>query len=321
MHKEEYHLLYVLSEPPISVPQTKPHGWVSGDVLVSPNNLTCALSDRFLVLDVNEHGRAMALKLSKISAQVGGHIGYVEIGPNGLDLCEPELGLCIPLIVTHDNLYIATHLSAYCLRLDKVYFEPMITGRNHDLGDIRIIGRFSPISMFKIIQLFDQKSVSVEGNNMKQGQSRISDRASSMTDMTLTDPTSAASRTETGHSSSFDDFLASVYHVERFLDFAYMAFDEVDYSMIREYLGLPKKTFTEPNVSNCDCDDHRKKIVRPDDEGTRNFWRTLDKMIRCAEKLKLDRNPSEILSHLNETSRAIGCQRIISVNFKLMYSR
>lgn len=104
MHKEEYHLLYVLSEPPISIPQSKPHGWVSGDILVPPDtNTTCSSSDRFLVLDVNKHGRAMALKLSKLPTQMENRIEYVELGSNGLDLSEPESGLGIPFIADRLN--------------------------------------------------------------------------------------------------------------------------------------------------------------------------------------------------------------------------
>lgn len=311
MHKEEYHLLFVLSEPPISVPQAKPHGWISGDVLVPPgDNSTRISSDRFLVLDVNKHGRAMALKLSKMSPYMNHHTEYIELGPKGLDILEPELGLGIPGLGAYLNCCLGTHLATYCIRLDKVYFEAMMTGKNHESCDVRVIGRLSPISMSKIVQFLAQQSVSGLGNHIRQAHTNVSDRRSSKTGVTLTDPMRTASHDSVPSDPSFEDFLASAYLVEQFLDFAYMAFDEVDYIMIREYLNLPKITFTETNILDCDCDDHKKKIVHPDDEGTRNFWRTLDKLICCAEKLKLDRDSSEILSHLNATSRAIGCQRI-----------
>jgi hypothetical protein len=186
----------------------------------------------------------------------------------------------------------------------------MITGQNHESCDVRVIGRLSPISMSKIVQFLAHQSISGLGNYIRQAQTNVSDRRSSKTGVTLTDPMMAVSHESAPSDPLFQDFLTSSYLVEQFLDFAYMAFDEVDYSMIREYLNLPKKTLTEPNILDCDCDDHKKKIVHPDDEGTRSFWRTLDKLICCAEKLKLDRDSSEILSHLNATSRAIGCQRI-----------
>jgi len=311
MHKEEYHLLFVLSEPPISVPQAKTHGWISGDVLVPPqDNSTRTASDRFLVLDVNKHGRAMALKLSKMSPHMNYHAEYIELGPKGLDIFEPELGLGIFLISVYLNDCIATHLATYCIRFDKVYFEAMITGQNHESCDVRVIGRLSPISMSKIVQFLAQQSVSGLGNYIRQAQTKVSDRRSSKTGVTLTDPMRTASHESVPSDPSFQDFLASAYLVEQFLDFAYMAFDEVDYSMIREYLNLPKKTLTEPNILECDCDDHKKKIVHTDDEGTRSFWRTLDKLICCAEKLKLDRDSSKILTHLNATSRDMGCQRM-----------
>jgi hypothetical protein len=115
MHKEEYHLLFVLSEPPISVPQAKPHGWISGDVLVPPaDNSTRISSDRFLVLDVNKHGRAMALKLSKMSPYMNYHTEYIELGPKGLDVFEPGLRLGIPLISVYLNGSIS-HTFSYVL--------------------------------------------------------------------------------------------------------------------------------------------------------------------------------------------------------------
>lgn len=191
----------------------------------------------------------------------------------------------------------------------------MITGRNHDLSTLRNIGRLSPISMFKIIQFLTQKSAIV---NMKQPQTNVSDRASDRTGRTLSDATNVEHHGGMGNTSLFDDFLASAYYVERFLDFAYMAFDEVDYSMIREQFCLPKKAVKEQAVLNCDCNDHRKKVVHSDDEGTRNFWRTLDKLMRCAEKLKLNKNPSEVLSLLNAASRVMGCQRILLFEIKLI---
>ena len=112
--------------------------------------------------------------------------------------------------------------------------------------------------------------------------------------------------------SEFANFLAAAYQVERFRDFVYMAFDDMDYSMIRDYLSLPKKRITVSDDLNCGCRAHREKLAaRPRDKVTPNFWRTWDKMVHCAEKLNWNRNASEILTHLNETSRFLNCQRML----------
>src|SRR5271170_4856503 len=91
MNKFEYHLLYVLSEPPISVAQRRRHGWKVGDVLSTPKNPAFHPSDRFIVLDVNERGRAMALKISEVSTQAVRLGEYIDVGPKGLNISESEL--------------------------------------------------------------------------------------------------------------------------------------------------------------------------------------------------------------------------------------
>jgi hypothetical protein len=90
MSKSEYHLLYVLSEPPIPVAQTKLHGWSVGDVLSSPDNPALSSSDRFVVLDVNENGRIMALKISEMSAKLN-----LLVRPAAIEL--KELGVFEPI--------------------------------------------------------------------------------------------------------------------------------------------------------------------------------------------------------------------------------
>ena len=185
----------------------------------------------------------------------------------------------------------------------------MITGPHYNVDDVTVIGRLSPVSMLKIVKLLDQKSVSFFRDNVEQPQTNVSDRTSSISETTLNDSESVSSHGGTGKFSAYEEFLANCYQLERFLDFAYMSFDEVDYTMIRDYLNLPKKTYAEPNILNCDCNDHKKKSVHSDDEETRNFWRTLDKMIRCADKLRLNMHSSETLSRLNTTSRITGFRR------------
>ena len=96
MSKSEYHLLYVLSEPLIPVAQTKLHGWSVGDVLSSPQNPALSSSDRFVVLDVNQDGRVMALKISEMTAKLDLSARYAVIEVKELGISEPTFHSGIP---------------------------------------------------------------------------------------------------------------------------------------------------------------------------------------------------------------------------------
>jgi hypothetical protein len=91
MDKHEYHLLYVLSEPPVPVAQKKSHGWHASDVLSVPQDPASPSSDSFLILDVNKQGKIMALQISEMSTATERPGKYIEIGPKGLNLSEPGL--------------------------------------------------------------------------------------------------------------------------------------------------------------------------------------------------------------------------------------
>src|SRR6266496_5836730 len=147
MSKSEYHLLYVLSEPPIPVAQQKLHGWSIGDVLSTPQNPAISSSDRFLVLDVNKDGRVMALKIPEMSANLDPAAKYtVELKELGVSESILDSGTRSSLIFPNLSL------ASYCVRLDKVYFEPMITGKDHGPEDVTVVGSLSPSSMSPIIQ-------------------------------------------------------------------------------------------------------------------------------------------------------------------------
>ena len=101
MSRSEYHLLYVLSEPPIPVAQTKLHGWNVGDVLSSAQNPALSSSDRFVILDADKDGRVIALKISEMSAKFDLSARYAVIEPKVLGVSEPILDsgmllTCIP---------------------------------------------------------------------------------------------------------------------------------------------------------------------------------------------------------------------------------
>lgn len=198
----------------------------------------------------------------------------------------------------------------------------MITGKDRDIHSVIVLGRLSPSSMSAIIQqVLSQKPVLASSLGVKPSQTTVSYKTGSAADTTLTGLTTTTSYEELKNISLYQKFLKSSYNLERFLDFVSMAFDAMDYSILRDNLSLPKKTLSCPDDLNCDCDDHRQKAAQSDDKGPRNFWRTWDKMVHCAEKLKLNRNPSEILMHLSEISRILGCQRKLRFALNLMYSR
>jgi hypothetical protein len=187
----------------------------------------------------------------------------------------------------------------------------MITGKSHGPESVKIIGRFSESSMCAIIhQVLAQQSPSAKEIALKRRYSDPSDNATIASSMTLNHSRTSSSDSRTGDDSLFENFLTRGYQLERFLDYVFMEFDEVDYNVIRNRLNLPKIRFTPSDDLNCDCDDHKRKPVYIEDHGTRTFLRTMEKMVLCARKLKLNRDSSEVLLQLSETSRVLGCQRI-----------
>jgi hypothetical protein len=95
MDKSEYHLLYVLSQPPIPVAPKRAHGWRAGDVLLAENNPALQSTDTFLVLDVGEQRRAMALKISEMPASPQRLGQYFDVESSESDLSEPGVKLGI----------------------------------------------------------------------------------------------------------------------------------------------------------------------------------------------------------------------------------
>jgi hypothetical protein len=90
MDKLEYHLLYLLSQPPVSRFHKKFLGWNAGDILYAERNDAFQRTDRFVVLDISSQGRAMALKISKASTPLEMEEEYLDIGCNGLNILKLE---------------------------------------------------------------------------------------------------------------------------------------------------------------------------------------------------------------------------------------
>lgn len=70
MAAQEYHLFYVLSEPPVPVAKRRLHRWSSGDVVAAPKH-SALQSERFVVLDSDADGRMLALRVAQLSHKLG----------------------------------------------------------------------------------------------------------------------------------------------------------------------------------------------------------------------------------------------------------
>lgn len=283
---EEYHLLYVLSEPHAPVVHRKPHEWSVGDILFAERNPAFHRSDRFLVFDVSRQGRAMTLKISEIADTSLNDGEYVSLGPDGLNVPEVAMvegmsrpvGVVLPLI------------GSYVIRLDKVYFEAMITGKSHGPEWVKIGGRFSAASMEAVMGPLNAR-ISAFTN---PGQ------ASSNSTVTVGSPSAA----------NFEKRAATGHDVQIFLDYAHMAFDTTDYVHLREFIKLPPKTrYHDIDDIGCACFLHVKKKNRTKEDHGKNFWATWKKMEDCVEMLRLKKEPCEVLRDLSTISQALGCQR------------
>jgi hypothetical protein len=193
--------------------------------------------------------------------------------------------------------------------LRKIYFEATIIGNSHSVDDVKVAGHFLPSFLSAIIQKFLAYQSHATENALAQGQAPLSGRASSTISADRIGP--ATLPNEFMDDKAFENFKATGYLVQQFLDFIYTNFDSIDYRLVREFLNLPKKDFEEPIDCDCDCDDHKKKATQPKDDGARTFWRTWEKIVHCAKKLKLGRNPPLILQQLSRFSYTLHCQRII----------
>jgi hypothetical protein len=189
----------------------------------------------------------------------------------------------------------------------------MITGWKGESDDFSVICQFSEPSMSILKRMLSQQWL----------------RATAVT-AAVSDATSPDIRAEQGsvegdidESKSYERFLENGFHVERFRDLASITFDETDYNLIREFLKLPKSTFGNLKVLECDCEEHveNAKSKNNDKKGSQDFMqRTWPKLVECVKKLGLDGDASGILRELNEVARALGCQRVTPFVLYLTFS-
>jgi hypothetical protein len=288
MNRPDYRLLYVLSEPPVQVAKTVSHGWKTGDVLLARNDAASS-SEWFLILDVSHDGQVIALQLSETSNHGDTSAEYICLGSEGLGLSERGFGLGLASL-NHADRYLASQW----VRVDRVYFEPHITGTKEAPLTVLPVGSFSEPFLSKIKQ--------------------------ALTDRWLQ---TAASIPGDSTSNSFEDIIRSGYDLQRFLDLIQLELDGVDYALIREFLHLPAIDFKEPEPLDCDCEAHQAKrnSISPHVSSPRDFLsRTWLKMIECAKKLELQEDPIKTLENLKRTSVCLGCQRTPPLMVKLIYS-
>lgn len=301
MSKSEYHLLYVLSEPPVAVVHRHRHAWNTGDILFAEKSPAVPKSVRFLVLHVSEHGMAIALRILDKQSLGGDRDGYIELVAE-FHAPHPNLGKWM----SDGNSY----QGPYYVDLDKIYSESMIIGEQHGVNDVKITGRISSYSLSKIVNHFlVRKSLFTHVSLM--GCTGMSDITRSTSGRHLTGCPATLSSIDDEMMSVFYKFATTTYHVEQFLDLAYMTFDEGDYTAIRDYLYLPRIDVVEKEGLDCDCDRHRQRRDSQSDEThSRTFFRTLDKINHCAKRLGIPGDPPTILLQLSECALAMNRQRM-----------
>lgn len=175
--------------------------------------------------------------------------------------------------------------------MDKIYSEHHIAGTDEAALSLRPVGRFSEQSLAKIKATLAKRWLQI------------------------TNPTAAHSGIV--QPNDFESAITSSYHLERFLDFIHLEFDDADYASVREYLRLPRINVAKPASLDCYCEAHRDK--RSSQTTYSNFARTFFsrtwlKMIDCVKRLELEAEPPQILENLSATARFLGYQR----NFHLI---
>jgi hypothetical protein len=170
--------------------------------------------------------------------------------------------------------------------MDKVYFEQHLEGTEESPLAVQTVGSFSEHSLAKIKQALTMQWL--QTTKSATGQSAI------------VEP------------NVFESTVESGYQVQRYLDFIQLAFDDLDYALVREFLHLPKINFKQPASLDCNCEEHQSKrnSQTPPLYYPRNFLsRTWLKMIDSAKKLDVEGDPTQILENLSKASRALGYQR------------
>jgi len=176
------------------------------------------------------------------------------------------------------------------LRVDRIYFEHHIAGTDKAPRSLRHTGHFSEQALAKIKATLAKRWLQI------------------------TNP--IATHSGSVQPNDFESaIITSSYHLERFLDFINLEFDEGDYSLVREHLRLPKFNVGKPASLDCHCEAHRDKRYS---QTTNNSFsgtfsgRTWPKMVDCVKRLGLEAEPAQILANLSATAHFLGYQRTVT---------
>src|SRR5579859_6711606 len=141
MDRTKYYLLYVLSEPAVSVPKTASHKWKKGDVLLAQAE-AASISERFLILDMNHDGQFMALQLKDEPKKDEPAIHCFYLRPDELEGSAPDYALRIAF-----NNYANCYQASQWVCLNKIYFEQHITSKEACARTLQLGGHFSALSL------------------------------------------------------------------------------------------------------------------------------------------------------------------------------
>jgi len=306
MSNAEYHLLYVLSEPPIPVAKYDVHRWIPGNVLSSPKSSAIPTTDRFVVLDCDADGRMVALRIMEPQGPLG-HIHddclYALHGGSEGEASASAFGSMWFFNVSCNN----TRVGSRYICFDKVYYDAAIIGDGGKVDEVLVVDSLSPELMKVVISRFSKRF----GGVLKQSSGNgVSDRLGEDTAMSFGDAVTAPETKTLASDGVFEQLMTYAFQLPRFLNFAYTAFEDSDYAAIRDFLKLPSKHVSPGfNLLNCGCNDHNRKLRRSSDPMSASLWRTYDKMSHCAERLNINLPPSAILSQLNDLCFAFRCLR------------
>ena len=303
MSKAEYHLLYILSEPPIPVAKQKVHKWIPGNVLSAPKNSAIPPTDRFVVLDGDTDGRMVALRITELHSPVG-HIDddclYALHSYSPGEASTSPVGRMSFLNVSRNNPRAASRYICF----DKVYYDASIIGDGGKADGVLVVDSLSPELMNVVISRFIKRF----GGVLKQPNGN--DRLGGNTAVSFGDANVAPGAKTLASDGVFEQLMTYAFQLPRFLNFAYTAFEDSDYAAIRDFLKLPSKPISAGfNLLNCGCNEHNRKLRRSSDPTTASLWRTYDKVSHCAERLNINLPPSAILSQLNDICFAFRCLR------------
>jgi hypothetical protein len=275
MYSSVPNLLRVLTQPPTPVVRQKTPKWQTGDIIWTRS--APETTHFFILLDVNDEGHTLALRLTDQHPWAkDGDYSF----PIGVDMSiRPGTSPVTPVTI------------ARYLDLSKLHFATPLHDVSIAGGNEVPLSRF-PLSSMNAVKLalaqkWEADSKTWFSYSLKHGRRVHSETASTTSETTLTP------EMETETLTWFDKFLGNAYYVERFLDIAYQTLDETDYEFIQGMFGSSNKF---------------NLIIPTDSQEDSTYYQTWHKLVNCAIQCGLGGNPADILTYLAESVQIFGCQ-------------